>query len=94
MSSSLVSALSTSLQMVPLNTRQNANSSVTGCPLISCYIAFSVDCAASVNHLEDSEATAAAQKIKAGTYIGYVDAVCLRLEDSLLLPESYLWAMY
>ncbi|EIM88933.1 uncharacterized protein STEHIDRAFT_154640 [Stereum hirsutum FP-91666 SS1] len=41
---------------------------LTDCPLISWYFTFSLDLSASVNHLEDSEATAAAQMLKAGTY--------------------------
>ncbi|EIM82937.1 uncharacterized protein STEHIDRAFT_64420 [Stereum hirsutum FP-91666 SS1] len=43
------------------------------CPFLTCYFAFSLDHIASVDFLDDPEATSAAQKINGGTYIGLAE---------------------
>lgn len=44
-------------------------------PFITCYFAFSLDHVASVDFLDDTEATIAAQSIKSGIYVGLAEQV-------------------
>lgn len=53
----------------------NSDDQLCFCPLLTCYFAFSLDTAASVDFLDDPEATSAAQKITSGTYIGLAEQV-------------------
>lgn len=62
------------------------------CPLLMCYFAFSLDHVASVDFLDDPEATCAARRIPSGTYVGLaeqVSGILYSLADPCTLTYPY-----